>query len=589
MEEIQSRAERGHWKAATRKLKKLTRWSANAAAASDKKPIVITEALYNSVLDSCMEDRLQGARASEPARKILEQMVEAGYSISESSGNYCIKNCLGYTSKDSTHQGFGGVDTALAMVAAMEQSNTNIQGETYDRLCVCLAREGSVEHALTLLRLMVVDQSETPPLSTFALVAQAAIARPQDHEEEKVLSVLAYAKAAGYELDTIASIEDGRDILAAGVIAAERLDNVALGLRLLTAAGNAKGVAPDRGDTMVALSSSAAQRACQLIHKRAINKSVEAEQWKLAVTVLELMLERSLKPSSWVWRNVVTCCAKAERSKMATSLLLKWVKLAEAGKAEKPPISVFNTCVNACEICDEHELVFVVLDSMQKTHKTEGNLITSNIALKRLAKQGDYRSCEGIVIGMLQAGVEPSVVSYTTAIAACASSEPKQAKVATEWIKRMRTRNVSPNVLTYNTALSACLDGTLASTFLGSTVASEMMNDCEKQLQLSDKEMDKFTNVVPDATTKFLARKLMEQLKDNWLAGDIDKRVATDTVRVPLRLLLDFQKSEVAARVKQKADVVASAVVPEDEDDSMVTRRDEVELEYQTTKRSAEV
>jgi hypothetical protein len=63
------------------------------------------------------------------------------------------------------------------------------------------------------------------------------------------------------------------------VIAAERLDNVALGLRLLTAAAR-QGVAPDVELTMVALSSSAAQRACLLIHKRAITKSVEDGQWR---------------------------------------------------------------------------------------------------------------------------------------------------------------------------------------------------------------------------------------------------------------------------------------------------------------------
>jgi hypothetical protein len=299
------------------------------------------------------------------------------------------------------------------------------------------------------------------------------------------------------------------------------------------------------------------------------------------------MLQRSLKPSSWVWRNVVTCCAKEERSKKATALLLKWVELAEQGKADKPPLSVFNTCVNACEICNEQELTLVVLDAMQKTHEMEGNLITSNIALKRLAKRHDFLACEGIILGMLQSQVEPSVVSYTTAIAACASKENKQASVAMEWIKRMRSRNVMPNVLTYNTALAACLDNSLESTFLGSKLASEMMTDCERQLQLSDAELDAYTNVVPDSTTKFLARQLMEQLKQNWKAGAIDKRVATDTVRVPLKQLMDFQKSDVVARVQEKTQAASSAEA--DEDQATSTRRDEVELEYQTAKRSAEV
>jgi hypothetical protein len=583
MGEIKRKAEKGHWKAATRKLKTLTRMSA-------KEPI--PESLYIQVLDSCMGERLQGARASEPARKILEQMVEHGYQIPEAAGNFCIKNCIGFTGKDSNHQGFGGLDTALAMVAALEQAKTPIQADTYDKLCLALAKEGSLDEALQILRRVVVDLSDTPPLSTFAQVAVAAIAHPERHHDEKVLTVLAYAKAAGYQLDNIASIEDGRTILSCGVIAAERLDNVALGLRLLTAAASAEGVAPDRGDTMVALSSSAAQRACLLIHKRAITKSVEDGQWRTAVRVLELMIERSLKPSSYVWRNVITCCAKAEKSKKATGLLLDWVKLSERGYADKPPISVFNTCVNACEICNEQELTVVVLDTMQKTHSVEGNLITFNIALKRLAKQHDYRACEGIILGMLQSDVEPSVVSYTTAIAACASKDNKQAVIANEWLKRMRSRKVMPNVLTYNTALSACLDGTLESTFLGSKIASEMMADVEKQLQDSDsnsEEIDIFTNVVPNVDTKALGRRLMEQLKQNWKAGTIEKRVATDTVRVPLLQLVDFSKTETAQRVLQAQGVTTKASDDDDGDEALATRRDEVELEYETAKRSAEV
>ena len=56
-------------------------------------------------------------------------------------------------------------------------------------------------------------------------------------------------KASGYELDTIASAESGRAVLAAGIIAAEKLNNVPLGLRLLTAAEKAD-VSPSRGDTL---------------------------------------------------------------------------------------------------------------------------------------------------------------------------------------------------------------------------------------------------------------------------------------------------------------------------------------------------
>ena len=332
-------------------------------------------------------------------------------------------------------------------------------------IAFALAKEGSIASALTLLREQVVERSMTPPLATFATLAQITLAATGSNTDkatsstsvsnttkeatvDPVFTLLAYAKASGYDLDSIASIDEGRSLLASGVIAAERANNDVMGFRLLKAASNALNVAPDRGDTMVALSSSAAQRACTLIHKRAVNKAVMDNDWQLAVKVLELMIQRFLKPSPWVWRNVITCCAKAEKSKKATGLLLDWVKLYEQGKVDKPPLSVFNTCVNVCEICNEQDLTLLVLDTMQKTHKTDGNLITFNIALKRLVKSGNYMGCEGIIVGMLQAEVEPSVVSYTTAIASSVSSEVRQPSIAYEWLRRMRSRNVQPNVIT---------------------------------------------------------------------------------------------------------------------------------------------
>ena len=582
MREIEAKAKMGHWKAATRKLKKLNRRFGSTHE--------IPASIYLETLDACMLNRLQGARASEPARKILEQMVEVGYEISEAAGNYCIKNCLGEQRPDSTHQGFGGIDTALAMKSALDMSGTPIQLDTYSKLAVSLAHTGSLDDALAIIRSIIVDKTETPPLSTFAALAKAAVAHPEEKQEEKVLTLLAFAKAAGYELDQIGTIGDGRTLLAAGVITAERMGNTALGLRLLTAASQAKGLAPDSGDTLVALSSSAAQRACTLIHKRAISQAVVDNNWKLAVKALTLMLERSLRPSSWVWRNVVACCAKAEKSRRAAALLFDWVQLYESGKADKPPLSVFNSCLNACEICGEEDLTLDVLESMKKTHDTEGNLITFNIALKRLAKQGNCMACEGIIIGMLQAGVEPSVVSYTTAIAACASSDPKQPATAYEWIKRMRSRRVNPNVLTYNTAISSCLDGKLESSILASKLAAEMTADVERQLIESgggDDEENRYTNVLPDAATKSLARRAMEQLKQNWKEGAIDKRLATDTIRVPLLKLVDFQKSEVVAKVREEQ----AARRKGDEDEELVTAQ-EMELEIAATAvthRTAEV
>lgn len=586
LNDVMTEANRGYWKRATRRLKKLQK--------NFGETYCIPNDAYVATLTAVAQDRLHGARASESARKIMEQMVDLGYTINTQQLNFCVQSCLGY-GPGATHEGHGGIDTALAMMAAIGKQEA-IEGkslvtvDTYARIIEALAREGgaSVNDALNLLRSVIVDKRETPPLSAFAAVAFAESKADTDDTPfepdedvsigpEMVFNVIAYVKAAGYELDSIASTEDGRRILTAGVIAADKMKNVRLGLRLLKAASEAPAGEKDTGDVMIFKESNAARRAATSLHRQAINTAVEDSQWQLAVKLLSMMMERTLKPSTQVWRNVVTCCAKEKKSRKATAVLLDWVKLYEQKKAEKPPQSVFNTCINACEICGEQELTIPVLEAMKKTHETDGNIITFNIALKRLARLGNHWAPEGIIIGMLQNGIEPTVVSYTTAIAACAAASPKQPQLANEWMERMRSRNVNPNVITYNTALAACLDGNFTSTSLASTIATQMLADVDKQLVSKDTKTDEYTSVIPDYSTKAIARQLMKQLKTNWEAEDVDKQVAKTTLRVPLLALVEFSKSKASKEAQKQEEEKAAE---KEEDELVATDQTEVELEY---------
>ena len=319
--DISALSEKVHWKKANRRLKKLVKLFGVDSA----QPRKIPEKAFTDVLTACMQSRLHGARAAESARRTMDEMVSYGYVVPAEIANTCIKESLGFE-KNGMHQGFGGIDTALAMLTAVEldeENPTPIFVDTYEKIITTLANEGSIDDALTLLREIVVEKADTPSLKVFADVASACVEAA--NEPEKLMTGLAYIKATGYDLDNIASTLDGRGILAAGVIAAEKMGNIGLGLRFLTAASKAEGCEPDRGDTLVANLSPASQRACTIIHRQAINKSVANKTWKLAVKLLELMIERGLTPSPSVWRNVVVLCAKEEKSRKATALLLDWV------------------------------------------------------------------------------------------------------------------------------------------------------------------------------------------------------------------------------------------------------------------------
>lgn len=535
LSEVMQKSSVGHWKSATRKLKTLSK-----KYSTPDRPV--PREAYLAVLEACVANRLNGARASEPARRILEDMSTFGFDIPEDLANSCVASSLG-DGPGATHDNCGGIDAALAMVAAIEAApggESTLSEASYGKLVSALANDGAADEALLILRSMVAEKGFTPPLGTFADVAKAA-AKSRVRAQE-VLQTLTIAKAAGYVLDNIASVEAGRELLASGVVAAEQMDNLALGLRLLTAAAEAEGCAPDNGDALVASSSSAAQRACTLIHKRAIFAACNDGNWKLAVKILELMPQRGLTPATSVWRNVVSACCKKEKSRKATALLLDWATLADQGKAEKPPVSVFNTVVNTCEVCGEEELTVRVLDKMRDTLDTEGNIITFNIALKRLAKAGNVLGCEGILIGMLSEGLEPNVVSYTTTIGACAKEGSKNPAIAGMWLKRMRARGVQPNYHTYNTALAACLDGKLQSTFIASQIADEMYADAEREVSCGLKGSANFKSTLPDLYSKVVARNLMKQLRENWRSGDIDMDVAKTSTRVSFLKLVDFDK-----------------------------------------------
>jgi len=582
--EILSLCEKVHWKSAARKLRKLVHQFGH----SPDNPRTIPEEVFTEILKAYMKSRLHGARAAEPARRAMEEMVHNGYTVPAEIANTCIKESLGFE-KDGTHDGFGGIDTALAMLRAVElseESPTPIFVDTYEKLITTLANDGSIDHALQILREIVVEKSDTPSLKVFADVASACVEGAS--EPEKLMTGLAYVKATGYELDNIASTVDGRGILAAGVIAAEKIGNIGLGLRFLTAASKAEGCEPDRGDTLVANLSPASQRACTIIHRRAIMKAAESNSWKLAVKLLELMLERGLTPSPSAWRRVVVCCAKEEKSRKATSLLLDWINLYKQGRADKPPLSVFNTVVNACEVCGEQELTVKVLDTMKETHETEGNLITFNIALKRLAKQGDIIACEGIIIGMLQGGIEPSVVTYTTGIAACVA-DPKRSDVAVEWIKRMKSRLVQPNVITYNTAFASCLDGTVEATKRASQLASDMLIDVKKQVESGVLDQGDYTNIIPNFYTRTLAKELLKQFDDQCQNGDIEDDDES-TIRAPLFEMVDYLKSDLAELAEKQKKFVKNELEEDKdvvaEDDNVIEKKDDVddddELEYYT-------
>lgn len=530
-----------------------------------------------TILRSLARAHLQGGRAAQPARKIIDEMVANCYPLPPQVINTILLDSLGssYTNLDTqkTYTNPPNLDATLAIVDALaradararettpENSNGNgpqslgpsplgpsplsIDEEFWPPFVSSLIKESSAPSAVATLKQMIVTFSATPSLPLLSSVASALV---RDGNHGDVMTVLALAKAAGYELDEVGSSGDGRGILASGLVAAAKNNNVALGLRLLTAAQKAPGLEPDRGDILTILHSPGAQNSALVVHSKAIQTACSVKNWKLAVQLLDLMHVRNLNPNEMTYQNVLNTLCNEKKSRKATQLLFEWADRSKTVRSLSPPsVQTFNTIVNCCEVCGESDLTTTVLDKMKDVHSTDGNTITFNIALKRLAKGGNTAACEGLIMGMLQEGVEPSVVTYTTVIGACAHN--RDSELAFEWIRRMKIKGCDPNFHTYNTAFSACLDNTFQGTQRAAALAKMMIADVDEQLtacdiDVTDAAMRDFISLLPDTYTRKLARDLMAQLQQNVADKDVDFDISKSEIEPAFKALIDFNKEE---------------------------------------------
>merc|ERR1712045_799133 len=85
-------------------------------------------------------------------------------------------------------------------------------------------------------------------------------------------------------------------------------------------------------------------------------------------------------------------------------------------------------------------------------------------------------------------------------------------------------------------------------------MGSEMLADIERERQEGLKGPADYASVMPDVYTKSLVRKLIKQLRTNGEDGEIDPKVAKETLEVPLKTLSDLD-IKAMERSKKKAEI----------------------------------
>jgi pentatricopeptide repeat protein len=350
VDKIKEMGSNGQWEDSRASLKMIDEYQ-------DLMKGTVSRDTYVSILEACLRNDLYQGKASSLACEILERMVNAGYSVPSTLGSSCVQFCLGNDELEPKGVDRGDIDTALKMVTIISRTPGGLKSLSIDSIGAivsALSKNDKLEEAMRLLREMISDGAFTPPLTVFADVASAAARKTND--SEKVLESMMLLKSSGYLIDNIASSKAGRNILASGVIAADQMNNVELGLGLLAAASKAGDCEPDSGDVLVASLSPMSINACFNIHRKAIDDAIKSESWVLAIKLISLMIKRNLNPTNEIWEGVVKVCARNEKNKESASILLDWVKRAGKGEANFPPVSVFDTVLETCEKCGEKAL-----------------------------------------------------------------------------------------------------------------------------------------------------------------------------------------------------------------------------------------
>lgn len=172
-----------------------------------------------------------------------------------------------------------------------------------------------------------------------------------------------------------------------------------------------------------------------------------------AFALLEDMWEEAgVRPSVASHNWVVKACAKAGQPERAFAVAKKM-------RRQGMPLTVVtrNNLVEACCNAGRLERAFTIVKSMVLEHNISPNTYTYNTLIRACGRWGQLDSALNLLRSMREAGVAPTVITYSIAVDACAKTGGQVALTkAMELVDEMRVLGLEPNVVTYNSLIHAC-------------------------------------------------------------------------------------------------------------------------------------
>ena len=179
----------------------------------------------------------------------------------------------------------------------------------------------------------------------------------------------------------------------------------------------------------------------------------KASKPQKAFEILKEMKEISkIRPNAVSYNSIVVACARVsdvDRAfQVARRMRLEGIRL---------NIVTYNNLLEACCNAGRLERAFTLVKHMIQEQRISPNSHTYNTLIRGCGRWGQLDAAFRLLTSMRQAGVSPTIVTYTVAVDACARAGGSTAvDQAFELVEEMRESGLEPNIVTYNSLTHAC-------------------------------------------------------------------------------------------------------------------------------------
>lgn len=169
----------------------------------------------------------------------------------------------------------------------------------------------------------------------------------------------------------------------------------------------------------------------------------------------EMKQSQGIKPNARSYNFVVVACASVGDVERAFAIA---EEMRDAGI--RINVVTYNNLVQACCIAGRIDRAFALVKEMVQAQGLSPNSHTYNILIRGCGQWGELEAALRLLQSMPSAGVHPTVITYSVAVAACARTGGSIAlDKAFELVRTMRENGVKPNIVTYNSLIHACSRG----------------------------------------------------------------------------------------------------------------------------------